>query len=146
MIVPEKSCHILMVFKTQIKMKKAFKKREPRIFSEDLRRQIVGQIERGELTVSQVSREYQVSATAIYSWLNKYSRTFKKGARIVMEKDSQENTAQELRKRIKELEAALGRKSLEADLYRIIVEKASDEYRVDLKKNFGDQASESPQK
>ena len=63
-----------------------------------------------------------------------------------MEKDSQDKTAQELRHRIKELEAALGRKSLEADLYRIIVEQASDEYKVDLKKSFGDQASKSQQK
>jgi transposase len=65
---------------------------------------------------------------------------------MVMEKDSQENKAQELRSRIKELEAALGRKFLEADLYRIIVEKASDEYRVDLKKSFGDQVSKSLKK
>lgn len=55
-----------------------------------------------------------------------------------MEKDSQEKSNQELRKRIKELEAALGRKSFEADLYRTIVEKASDEFQVDLKKDFGD--------
>jgi hypothetical protein len=51
-----------------------------------------------------------------------------------------------LRSRIKELEAALGRKFLEADLYRIIVEKASDEYRVDLNKSFGDQVSKSLKK
>ncbi len=126
--------------------KKIYQQRQQRIFSDDLRRQIVGQVERGELTVSQVVREYQVSGQTVYIWLYRYSRTFKKGTRIVMEKDSQENTTQELRKRIKDLEAALVRKSLEADLYRIIVEKASGEYRVDLKKNFGDQASESPQK
>jgi len=39
-----------------------------------------------------------------------------------------------LRSRIKEHEPALGRKSLETNLYRIIMEKASDEYRV--KKNW----------
>lgn len=127
-------------------MKKIYQQRQQRIFSDELRKQIVGQIERGEFTVSQVTREYQVSGQTVYNWLYRYSRNFKKGTRLVMEKDSQENTAQELRKRIKELEAALGRKSLEADLYRIIVEKASDEFRIDLKKNFGDQASESHQK
>ena len=65
---------------------------------------------------------------------------------MVMEKDSQEKTSQELRKRIKELEAALGRKSLEADLFRVIVDLASDEYQVDLKKTFGEQASSLPKK
>ena len=65
---------------------------------------------------------------------------------MVMEKDSQDNRVQVLKSRIKELEAALGRKSLEADLYRIIVEQASDEFRVDLKKSFGDPASKSQKK
>ena len=65
---------------------------------------------------------------------------------MVMEKDSQEKSTQELKKRIKELEAALGRKSLEADLFRVIVDLASEEYKTDLKKTFGDQASNSPVK
>ena len=62
---------------------------------------------------------------------------------MVMEKDSQEKTTQELKNRIKELEAALGRKSMEADLYRVIVDLASDEYKRDLKKSFGDQVFKS---
>lgn len=63
-----------------------------------------------------------------------------------MEKESQDKTNEELRKQIKQLEAALGRKSLEADLYRVIVEEASKEYKVDLKKSFGEQASEGPER
>tara|TARA_R110002050_G_scaffold297396_1_gene458774 strand:+ start:66 stop:452 length:387 start_codon:yes stop_codon:yes gene_type:complete len=128
-------------------MKKGFQIKPQRIFSLELRKQIVGQIERKELTVIQAVREYEIGGKqTVYNWLYKYSATLKKGTRMVMEKDSQENKSQELRTRIKELEAALGRKSLEADLYRIIVEKASDEYRVDLKKSFGDQVSKSQKK
>lgn len=130
----------------QNKMKNGYQIKQQRLFSEGLRKQIVGQVERREFTVAQVMREYQVSKQAVYNWLYRYSCTLKKGTRMVMEKDSQEKTSQELRNRIKELEAALGRKSLEADLYRIIVEQASDEYKVDLKKSFGDQASKSQQK
>ena len=54
------------------------------------------------------------------------------GTRIVMEKDSQDKTGQELRQLIKEFRADLGRKSLEADLHRIIVEQASEGHKVDL--------------
>ncbi len=136
-----------MVFTRPIKMKKTKELKQVRIFSEELRKQIVGQIERGELTVAQAKREYSIGGIqTIYNWLYRYSRTLKKGTRIVMEKDSQEQTSQELRKRIKELEAALGRKSLEADLFRVIVDLASDEYKIDLKKTFGEQASGSPKK
>lgn len=124
-------------------MKNGYKIRQKRSFSEELRKQIVGQIERKEFSIAQVCRDYQVSPAAIYKWLYRYSATLKKGTRMVMEKDSQEKTTQDLKNRIKELEAALGRKSLEADLFRVIVDLASDEYKTDLKKTFGDQVSKS---
>jgi transposase-like protein len=127
-------------------MKKSYQIKQTRHFSEDLRKQVVGQIERREMTVSQATREYAVSSSAVYKWLYRYSRTLVKGTRMVMEKDSQEKSLQELRNRIKELEAALGRKSLEADLYRVIVDLASEEYKTDLKKSFGDQVSNSQKK
>lgn len=132
-----------MVITTPIKMKNDYQIMQKRSFSEELRKQIVGQIERKELSIAQVSREYNVSKSAIYNWLYRYSITLRKGTRMVMEKDSQEKTTQELKNRIKELEAALGRKSLEADLFRVIVDLASDEYKTDLKKTFGDQVSKS---
>ena len=128
-------------------MKKGFQIKPQRIFSVALRKQIVGQIERKELTVLQAVREYGIGGKqTVYNWLYRYSATLVKGTRTVMEKDSQENLSKQLRSRIKELEAALGRKSLEADLYRTIVEQASDEYRVDLKKSFGAPASKPPKK
>lgn len=133
----------MLVFANPIKMKNGYQIKQQRLFSEELRKQIVGQIERRELTVAQTMREYQISKQAVYNWLYRYSATLKKGIRIVMEKDSQEKTTQELKNRIKDLEAALGRKSLEADLYRVMVDLASDEYKIDLKKTFGDQASKS---
>jgi transposase len=115
--------------------------RQIRRYSEDLKKEIVERVESGDLTVLQAMREYGINYQTIYEWLYKYSRNLKKGTRIVMEKDSVDKTNQELRKQIKELEAALGRKTLEADLYRTIVDLASHEYDSDLKKNFGDKAS-----
>lgn len=112
-----------------------------RIFSEDLRKEIVKQVESGHLSATTASREYDVSIQSIYKWLNKYSRNLKTGTRLVMEKDSVDKTIVELRKRIQELEAALGRKSLESDLYKTMVELASKELKTDLKKNYGNKAS-----
>jgi transposase-like protein len=128
-------------------MEKKYQIKPQRIFCVELRKQIVRQIELGEFTVLQAVREYGIGGKqTVYNWLYKYSDTLKKGTRMVMEKDSQAKLSTELKNRIKELEAALGRKSLEADLYRIIVEKASDEFRVDLKKSFGDPAFKSQNK
>jgi transposase-like protein len=117
-----------------------------RSFSEELRKELVSHIETGRFTVSQVTREYGVSSRAVYNWLYKYSRSLKKGTRIVMEKDSVDKAISELQKQIRELEAALGRKSLESDLYKTIVDLASKEYKTDLKKNFGDKLSSDSKK
>ena len=117
-----------------------------RSFSEELRKELVSHIETGRFTVSQVTREYGVSSRAVYNWLYKYSRSLKKGTRIVMEKDSVDKTISELQKQIRELEAALGRKSLESDLYKTIVDLASKEYKTDLKKNLGDKLSPDSKK
>jgi len=117
--------------------------RVQRIFSEDLRKEVVNRIECGHLSVTKATREYGVSVACIYKWLNKYSRNLKSGTRIVMEKDSVDKTILEMQKRIHELEAALGRKSLETDLYKTIVDLASKEYKTDLKKNYGNKLSPS---
>jgi len=60
-----------------------------------------------------------------------------------MEKGRQDKIDQDLRIRIKELEITLDQKSPESDLYRVIVDLASDKYKADLKKKFGDQILKS---
>ena len=123
-------------------MEKKTKLRQIKRYSEDVRRHIVGLIERGELTVAQAKREYDIgSYQTIYDWLYRYSRNLKKGTRIVMEKDSIDKTNEQLRQRIAELEAALGRKSLEADLYKTMVDVASKKHDIDLKKSTGESPS-----
>lgn len=121
--------------------------RVQRSFSEELRKEIVQRIESGQIGITQAMREYDVgSSQTIYNWLYKYSRNLKKGTRLVMEKDSKEQSIVALRQQIKELQAALGRQTLETHLYKHIVELASQEYNLDLKKNFGSQLSERKKK
>lgn len=116
--------------------------RVQRIYSEGLKKEIVNLIEGGQLSVTQAMRDYGVaSKQTVYDWLYKYSRNLKRGTRIVMEKDSVDHSIEELRKQIRDLEAALGRKSLEAELYQHIVDLASQEYKTDFKKTFGDKLS-----
>lgn len=121
--------------------------RVQRMFSEELRKEVVYLIENGELTVMQAMREYGVcSKQTVYDWLYKYSRNLKKGTRIVMEKDSVSKSIGDLKRQIRDLEAALGRKTLEAELYQHIVSLASQEYKTDLKKKFGDKLSPDAKK
>ena len=112
-----------------------------RVFSVKVKRTVVKDIEDGKCSVLQASRELGVSKQTIYKWVYKFSRHLQKNRIMVVEDQSEAYRSGELEKRIKELEAALGRKSLELDYYKILMEVAEEELKIDFKKNFGQKAS-----
>jgi transposase len=108
--------------------------KQARVFSEALKKKIVKDIETGKVPVLAVCREYDVSNTSVYKWLNKYSRHLQSGKKIVLQMESESYKSKELEKRIKDLEAALGRKQLEVDFLNQLIEQGKQELGVDLKK------------
>lgn len=78
---------------------------------------------------------YEVSGTAVYKWIKKFSK-LKNSERIVIEKISEETKNTELLKRIRDLEGAFGRKQLELDYYKSVVEIISEENGEDLEKKY----------
>jgi len=107
-----------------------------RRFSEELKKQVVKDIEKGKVSVLSASREYDVSCKSVYKWLNKYSRHLQSSKRLVIEMESEGYKTKELEKRIQELEAALGRKQLEVDFLNKMIEIGKEELGIDLKKKF----------
>lgn len=114
------------------------KERRNRYFSETFRKKKVSEIERNISTISEISKEYQVSKTAIYNWVYKYSAMHKKGLKQVIEAESDTRKLQELKDQIKELEQIIGRKQLQIDFQQRVIEMAEEEYQVDIKKKFGE--------
>lgn len=112
-----------------------------RVFSEQVRRQIVHDIEAGTCSVIQASREVSVSPQSIYKWINRYSRYLKSNKTLVVEEKSESYRSKQLEARVKELEAALGRKQMEIDLLNKVIDLASEEYQTDLKKNLSSRPS-----
>ena len=112
-----------------------------RIFSAELKREIVKQIEENKIGVIAASREYGVNRASVYNWLNKYSRTLKRGQTIVVEKESEKRKNEELRAKIAELERIIGRKQMEIDFLNKVIEIGSEEVKVDIKKKFGGKLS-----
>jgi len=109
--------------------------RQRRTFSPTLRKDIVRLIESGKLSVAAASREYQVSSTSIYRWIHRYSTYNKKGAVLVVDKDSQSKKLERLQQKIAELEQAVGHKQMQIDYYEKFVDLASEEVGEDLKKS-----------
>ena len=110
--------------------------RQSRRFSESLKRSTVKDIEQNKLTVLEASRELSVSKKSIYDWIYKYSSYLEKQKVLVVEEKSLTKKTEELTKRLLEVEAALGRKQIELDILNKMIELASAELKIDLKKSF----------
>ena len=105
-----------------------------RVFSEELKKKIVKDIEQGKVTIASVCREYSVSSACVYKWLHKYSSYLQKGVKLVMELSSEGYRSKELEKQVKDLEAALGRKQMEIDFLEKLIEIANKDLGIDIKK------------
>ena len=116
-------------------------KRPVRHFSESFRQSKVREIERNLTTVRMVSKEYEVSVTAVYKWLYKYSAFRSREIRQIIEPMSDAQKVKELRKKIQELEQLVGQKQIQLEFKEKMIELAEQMYRIDIKKKFGSQPS-----
>ena len=55
--------------------------------------------------------------------------------------ESGQHKLQQLEKRIKDLEQALGQKQLKLEYYEVLTRLAKEEYGIDIEKNFNSQPS-----
>jgi transposase-like protein len=60
--------------------------RQRRRFSEAIKRDYVKRLDAGKMGISELSRELEVSRSSIYKWLVKYSVSYRKQHRVVVEK------------------------------------------------------------
>jgi len=67
---------------------------------------------RGDRTVKEVCREHEIAETLYYSWRDKLLE----GGREALAGNDERNGEKELRRKIRELERALGRKTYELEI------------------------------
>ena len=105
-----------------------------RYFSEEFKRKKVSEIERNITSISEISREYQVSRPAIYKWIYKYSRMLKKGVKQVAEAKSNTRKILQLKEQLKEMERLIGQKQIRIDFLEKMIELSEEKYDIDIKK------------
>ena len=115
--------------------------RKVRFFSEALKKKIVSDLEKGELSVPRMAKLYGVHFQTIYNWLYKYSPHHQKGIRQVVEMESEEKKRAKLEQQYADLLGKYGQKQLEVEYLTKLIEIASRELGVDIKKNFLTSAS-----
>ncbi len=106
-----------------------------RRYSEEFKRKLVEDFEKGVMSVYQMQRHYGISNNLIYAWIYKFSTYNQKDIRIVEMKDSRTNKIKELEKKIKDLERAVGQKQINIDYLEKMIELAKENYDIDIKKN-----------
>lgn len=107
-----------------------------RVFSDPFKRQKVKEIDQGLTYISEVSRQYGVSGSAVCRWLKKYSPTYQPATKMVIEMESEAHKTKLLQQRVAELERAVGVKQIELDFLNDLVEVASRDLGIDLRKDF----------
>ena len=113
------------------KYEQSKKSRQLRYFSEGFKKGKVREIEQNLCEIRDICKEYEVTRTAVYKWIYKYSAMRKKGIRQVVESESDTIKLLALRERI------IGQKQLLIDFQEKVIEIAEQEYQVDIKKKFG---------
>lgn len=120
--------------RTQKKSKSGYQPKQVRIFSRELKKKLVEDIEKKRLKVRDVVNLYRVSETSVYRWLKQYSSTIQAGVKMVVESESKETKTDKLLKHIEELERSVGKKQLEIEFLNKVIEICSDELGYDVKK------------
>ena len=114
-----------------------------RRFSDNFKQSKVREIERGTVTVSQISRQYEISRPAVYGWLSTFGSMKDKKERLIVESDSDTKQLLELKKKVAELERIIGQKQVLLDFKDKMIDIAEQTYGVDIKKKFSTKPSDT---
>lgn len=107
--------------------------RRRRRFSEEFRKEQVSLIESGEVTISEVSRMYEVKTDSIKRWLVKFGRK-PLPEQIIIQSKKDYNRLAELEKENKKLKEALGDQYVKLVYHQKLVEIAKEKLGDDFEK------------
>lgn len=116
--------------------KSSFKLFERRYFSEAFKKEKIDEILSKKTTIKELSSLYEIKPGIIYRWLHKYSKVKLYGVKIHYEMETEEHKTLFYKDKVVELERIVGIKQIEIDFLNKLIEIASSELNVDIKKNF----------
>lgn len=107
--------------------------RRRRRFSADFKKTQVDLIESGEVTMSEVSRRYQVKFASVRLWVNKYG-SGKLPGQIIISDGKEFNRIRELEKEKKKLLELMGKMHVELAYNKELVRLAKEKLGPDFEK------------
>lgn len=120
--------------------------KQNRIFSEEFKKAKVKELISKKIRIPDLCRYLQISRSAVYKWLYKYSPEHSRGVTLVVQMESEEQKTLYYMQRVAELERIIGQKQLEVDFLNKLIELGSEEIGFDLKKSFSAKLSNGTEK
>jgi transposase len=109
--------------------------RSRRFYTEDFKRTVVNEYERGQFTIIELARLHGIAKKLVYNWIYRYSTYNKKKIIVVEMKESSAKKLKEMEKQIIELERIVGQKQIKIDYLEKMIDIAKQEFDIDIKKN-----------
>lgn len=107
-----------------------------RRFSDNFKLQKVREIELKQTKVSEICKQYDVSYTSVYRWIEKFGMKKEKKERLIVETLSDTRELLALKKRVAELEQIIGQKQILLDFKDRMIAIAEETYTLILKKSL----------
>ncbi len=123
--------------------KMSISERRSRRFSNNFKQKKVREIEIGKTKVSEIVKQYQVTATNVYRWIAKFGTMKNKQERLILETDSDTRQLLALKEKVAELEQIIGQKQVQLDFKEKMIEIAEEKYGIDIKKKHSTLPSNS---
>jgi len=114
--------------------KMSISERRRRRFSDNFKVKKVREIELKQTKVSEICKQYQVTAVSVYKWIEKFGMNKKKLDRLIVESESDTKQLLLLKKKVAELEQIIGQKQVMLDFKEKMIEIAEQTYGIDIKK------------
>jgi transposase-like protein len=108
--------------------------RRRRRFSKNFRLEKVREIELGRVTVLEICKQYAVSVTSVYRWIDTFGLDKDKTENLVVESQSDTRELLALKKKIAELERIIGQKQIMIDFKEKMIDIAEEMYGIEIKK------------
>lgn len=124
-------------------LKMSLNERQRRRFSDTFKQKKVKEIETGKSKVSDICKQYEVSAKNVYKWVERFGSMKSKGERLIIETDSDTKQLLDLKKRVAELERIIGQKQILLDFKDKMIDIAEEMYGIDIKKKLSTQVYDS---
>ena len=140
-------CLVLTEVDTIVNLKSANMAREQKVsirYSISFKQKVVREVEEEGIGIMAIRRRYGIKgASTVNRWITQFGKNHLLNKIVRVEMKGEKDRTRELEKEIKKLKEALADAYLAKECAEKIIELANEEYKTDLKKNFGQGGSKS---